>query len=165
MRLRRYVFVSLEPMLVDAVKLIALLLLANSLLAASESYGGYPGKWVAVELHGYVAEDKRTEAGGDTRLEKHRYGVAAAQVEDGVASWNALPLGARVIVPRGHGYLDGDTEYHDAAQRVFFVDDIDAGVTAKVKATQRMHLGVRCVSQAAADRLKGKRVRVFVVDP
>lgn len=140
-----------------------LLAAANSLLA-SESYAGYPGKWVVAELHGYVAEGHRTATDGDVRRPEHYYGIAAAPPESGVASWHTLPVGTLVVVPRGHGYLDGDPQYHSPEQRVLPVDDAVPLVTEKAKETQRLHLGVRCRSKAAADRLKGKRVRVFVVD-
>lgn len=154
----------------------ALLLLLAALASAEDQLMGYTGHWVEAVATAYSPHDRldaayRATKGRDLHMTAGRvsdvrlvpYGVAAPQ---GVAGLS-LPLRTRVIVPRGYGYLDR-TPGHDAdgPGRVFLVDDTGGAITARTRATGRMHLDLRYRTESSAlsfNRTGRTDLRVFVI--
>ncbi len=156
--------------------LLALFLGVDSLSTADE-YLGHVGRWVTVEASAYTPTDvytkddqrnpgRKTATGADTRLRQNWYGVAAPQQRAGVPSWNCLPLRSKVIIPRGQGYLDHDTNFQDDAQRTFPVDDTGGIITTRTKQTGRMHIDLRyrAGEEQEARQFGRRRIRIFVIE-
>lgn len=154
----------------------ALLLLLAALAPAEDQLMGYTGHWVEAVATAYSPHDRldaayRATKGRDLHMTAGRvsdvrrvpYGVAAPQAVDGLS----LPLRTRVIIPRGYGYLDR-TPGHDAdgPGRVFLVDDTGGAITARTRATGRMHLDLRYRTESSAlsfNRTGHMDLRVFVI--
>lgn len=156
----------------------ALLLLVVTVAAQAatvfEIYGPFRGYWLEVDATAYSIYDRNgvhiangksgqwvhKTADGVTDTRDVVYGMAVSQTDRG---GHALPIGSKIVIPWGLGYLDNVR----ANDRVFPVDDVGP---FSVKATSGIRrIDVRFNDHADAVRWAGptghRTIRVFVISP
>ncbi len=104
-------------------------LLFWSLAHASEEivhYGPWQGYWIKARLSAYSPHDALDREYHESKGERWRWITADGTTDvrrtpHGIAATSILPLGSRVLIPTGHGYLDESRSRPH--ERVFGVDD------------------------------------------
>ena len=162
----------------DESRLLTRLLLALALYAHAsaatvlELYGPYRGYWLEVDATAYSIYDENGDhiANGKSGIWVHKtadgrtdtrdvvHGVAVSQTDRG-GLW--LPVGSKIVIPWGLGYLDRMR----ANDRVFPVDDVGP---FKVKSRGGVRrVDVRFNDHADAVRWAGptghRTIRIFVI--
>jgi 3D (Asp-Asp-Asp) domain-containing protein len=128
-----------------------LILLALILPASAES-----GRWMTVKATGYcggpcpICQTTGTTADGSA-TDASPYGIAA--------HLRYLPLGTRLLITSGYGYLD-----RSRPDRVFTVDDTGGLIRHLSESTPDLWIDLRFRSHASARAWGVRTISVFVFD-
>jgi 3D (Asp-Asp-Asp) domain-containing protein len=125
-----------------------------ALLALAALSHAADGKWITVEASAYcpcsLCCDKRTERTAD--------GTNTRNVPYGVAASPDLPLGSKIYIPPGAGYLD-DSRKND---RVFTIDDRGGLLRSEWRRTGITRIDLRYKHHWSAQQFGRKLMMVYV---
>lgn len=129
----------------------------------AETYMNARGYWLQVVATAYSPLDEFTRDDENNPERRTASGVRTAARPYGIAApLKSLPIGTRIIIPEGYGYLDRSS----AGARVFTVDDTGGIIRQRTLDTGIVHLDLRYRSIAAARAFGSKTMPVFVItDP
>lgn len=127
-------------------------LLLALVVAAAQSA---EGRWITAEVTAYAGNCPLCETAGVTAN-----GTLTASRPYGVASSPDVPMGSRVFVPAGCGYLDE----HSPVDRWFTCDDRGGALRSEWRRSGITRIDLRYRTHASAKAFGRKLMLVFIAD-